>query len=206
MNQEQKTAKQVILSNAVTLIQGKAGSGKTLLACQTALTEFTSRRVDKIVIIRPAVEAGESLGFLPGDISDKMEPWVKPIYDNFVGLAGKEKVDKMMKAGEIDIQPVGLMRGITLTNAFIIVDECQNMKISQVEMALGRLGKGSRMVFCGDLRQTDLKRSIPSGILIFDHLEKDPEVSRVTLLEGHRHPVVDRLLDLCQDFTQQKSK
>ena len=137
LNEEQKEAKQVILDNPVTLIKGMAGSGKTLLACQIALDMVFKREMEKIIITRPTVSK-EEIGFLPGDLKEKMDPWLAPIYSNLYLLYDKEKIDKMVADNQIEIVPFAFMRGRTFPNCFVIVDECQNITHSQTEMMLGR--------------------------------------------------------------------
>ena len=146
LNEEQRNAKSLMFDNPVVLIKGQAGSGKTLVACQAALDMFFKREIEKIIITRPTV-AKEDIGFLPGDLKEKMDPWLAPIYANLYMLYDKEKVDKMLTNGEIEVVPFAFMRGRTFPNCFVIVDECQNITHGQTEMMLGRLGKGGKMVF-----------------------------------------------------------
>ena len=146
LNDEQKIAKSVILDSAVSVITGAAGSGKTLLATATGLDLLFRKEIEKLIITRPAVLAGEDLGFLPGDIADKMDPWLQPIYQNFYNLYAKDKIDKELAEGNIQILPLGYVRGLTFTNTFIIADEVQNLTHGQTEALLGRLGHGSKMV------------------------------------------------------------
>ena len=163
LNEEQKEAKQVILDNPVTLLKGMAGSGKTLVACQVALDLMFRKDIERIIITRPTV-AKEEIGFLPGDLKEKMDPWLAPIYSNLYLLYDKDKIDKMVQENQIEIVPFAFMRGRTFPNCFVIVDECQNITGPQTEMMLGRLGKGGKIVFCGDLAQVDLKSKKDSGI------------------------------------------
>ena len=156
LNEEQKAAKEVILSNPVTVLRGMAGSGKTLVAVQTALDLLFTNQVEKIIITRPTV-AKEDIGFLPGDIREKMDPWLAPIYHNLYLLYSKDKVDKEVEEGRIEILPFAFMRGRTFVNTFVIVDEAQNVTHTQMEMVLGRLGMNSWMAICGDIAQIDLK-------------------------------------------------
>ena len=172
LNDEQKNAKSIIYESPVVLMKGQAGSGKTLAACQVALDMFFKREIEKIIITRPTV-AKEDIGFLPGDLKEKMDPWLAPIYSNLYLLYDKDKIDKMITNGEIEIVPFAFMRGRTFPNCFVIVDECQNITHGQTEMMLGRLGKGGKMVFCGDISQTDLKNKKDSGISFFARLEEN---------------------------------
>jgi len=200
LNEEQKEAKQIILDNPVVLLKGMAGSGKTLLACQIALDMVFKREMEKIVITRPTV-AKEDIGFLPGDLKEKMDPWLAPIYSNLYLLYDKEKIDKMVTENHIEIVPFAFMRGRTFPNCFVIVDECQNITHQQTEMMLGRLGKGGKMVFCGDLSQVDLKSKKDSGISFFTRLEEHIKGVRiVTLKTNHRHEIVEEVLKVYAEF------
>ena len=200
LNEEQKEAKQTILDNPVVLLKGMAGSGKTLLACQIALDMVFKREMEKIVITRPTV-AKEDIGFLPGDLKEKMDPWLAPIYSNLYLLYDKEKIDKMVTENNIEIVPFAFMRGRTFPNCFVIVDECQNITHQQTEMMLGRLGKGGRMVFCGDLAQIDLKTKKDSGIGFFVRLEENVKgVKMATLKTNHRHEIVEDVLKVYSEY------
>jgi phosphate starvation-inducible PhoH-like protein len=200
LNEEQKSAKQLILENPVTLLKGMAGSGKTLVACQVALDMIFKQEVERIIITRPTV-AKEDIGFLPGDLKEKMDPWLAPIYANLYMLYDKVKIDKMIKDNIIEIVPFAFMRGRTFPNAFVIVDECQNITHGQTEMILGRLGKGGTMVFCGDITQTDLKTKKDSGIGFFTRLEENIKGVKVfTLKTNHRHEIVEPILKLYSDY------
>jgi len=200
LNEEQKEAKQIILDNPVVLLKGMAGSGKTLLACQIALDMVFKREMEKIVITRPTV-AKEDIGFLPGDLKEKMDPWLAPIYSNLYLLYDKEKIDKMVTENHIEIVPFAFMRGRTFPNCFVIVDECQNITHQQTEMMLGRLGKGGKMVFCGDLSQVDLKSKKDSGISFFTRLEEHIKGVRIiTLKTNHRHEIVEEVLKVYAEF------
>ena len=196
LNDEQKDAKQVILDNPITVLTGAAGSGKTLLACQVALDQLFTREVEKIIITRPLVTQ-ESMGFLPGDIAEKMDPWLQPIYQNFYALYGKEKVDKEMAEGNIQILPMGYIRGITFVNTFVVADEVQNLNHSQMESLLGRLGKGSKMVLCGDVSQIDLRDKKQSGLAFLRRVEEEVKGFKVvTLKKNHRHEIVQPILEV----------
>jgi phosphate starvation-inducible PhoH-like protein len=200
LNEEQKQAKSLIYDNPVVLIKGMAGSGKTLVACQTALDMVFKRDLEKIIITRPTVSK-EEIGFLPGDLKEKMDPWLAPIYANLYMLYDKEKIDKMILDGTIEIVPFAFMRGRTFPNAFVIVDECQNITHGQTEMILGRLGKGGKMVFCGDITQTDLKSKKDSGIGFFTRLEENIKgVKIITLKTNHRHEIVEPILKIYEDY------
>ena len=156
LNEEQKEAKAKILENTLTLLAGKAGSGKTMLACQIALDGLFRRQYEKIIITRPTVSK-EDIGFLPGDLREKMDPWVQPIYQNMYALYDKEKIEKCIEEGKIEIVPVSFMRGRTFLDSCIIVDEAQNVTHEQMEMIVTRIGLRSKMIICGDDHQVDLK-------------------------------------------------
>jgi len=200
LNEEQKAAKETILQTPITLLRGMAGSGKTLLACQIALDMLFKKDAEKIVITRPTV-AREEIGFLPGDIKEKLDPWLAPIYANLYLLYDKEKIDKMITDGTIEIVPFAFMRGRTFPNNVVIVDECQNITHAQTELVLGRLGRGGKMIFCGDLSQTDLKNKKDSGIGFFNRLEENIKgVKVITLKTNHRHEIVEPILKVYEDY------
>lgn len=200
LNNEQKEAKSLILANPITVIKGMAGSGKTLLAAQCALDMLFRKEVEKIVITRPTV-AKEEIGFLPGDIRDKMDPWLAPIYHNLYMLYNKVKIDKEIDEGRIEIVPFAFMRGRTFVDAFVIVDEAQNVTHTHMEAVIGRLGKGSKMVICGDMAQIDLKDKRTSG---FSFLYRVEEVVKgfkiVHLKQNHRHEIVEPILGVYSTF------
>jgi len=200
LNDEQKEAKQLIYSNPIVLLKGMAGSGKTLVACQAALDMYFKKDIEKIIITRPTV-AKEEIGFLPGDLKEKMDPWLAPIYANLHLLYDKEKVEKMVADGEIEIVPFAFMRGRTFPSSFVIVDECQNITHGQTEMMLGRLGKGGKMVFCGDIAQIDLKIRKDSGIDFFLRLEERVKGVKVMILKtNHRHEIVEEVLKIYSEY------
>jgi len=200
LNEEQKQAKTDIYENPVVLIKGMAGSGKTLVACQVALDMFFKRQVERIIITRPTVSR-EEIGFLPGDMKEKMDPWLAPIYANLHMLYQKEAVEKMVADQLIEIVPFAFMRGRTFPNAFVIVDECQNITHAQTEMIVGRLGKGGKMVFCGDISQVDLRNKKDSGISFFNRLEENVSGVKVIVLKtNHRHEIVEPILKIYSEF------
>lgn len=201
LNEEQKAAKAEILNNTVTLLKGQAGSGKTLLACQIALDMFFTRQVEKIIITRPVVAAADDIGYLPGGLKEKMDPWLAPIYANLYMLYNKETVDKMVESQDIEILPFAFVRGRTFVNAVVIVDEAQNVNGNQTEMIVGRLGLNSKMIFCGDTSQIDLRNKKESGIDFFKTLEaRVPGVKVITLLKNHRHPIVPEILNVYKEY------
>ena len=200
LNDEQKEAKAKILENPITVLKGMAGSGKTLVATQVALDMLFTKQVDKIIITRPTVSK-EDIGFLPGDIREKMDPWLAPIYHNLHTLYNKEKIEKELEAETIEIVPFAFMRGRTFVDSFIIVDEAQNVTHSQMETVLGRLGKGSKMVICGDMAQIDLKNKKDTGFSFLSRLEEHVEGFKiVSLLKNHRHDIVSPMLEVYKTF------
>lgn len=200
LSDEQKQAKEEILSTPFNFVLGKAGSGKTLLACQIALDLFFKRQVEKIVITRPTV-SNEDNGFLPGSLEEKMEPWLVPIRSNFQKVyAHKDKLEKMEKDDEIELVSLSHFRGRTFDESIIIVDEFQNLTKQQLSMVLGRVGKGSTMILCGDLQQIDLKHKNDSAINDVAKLQVSKYVSKIILKDNHRHPALDEVLSLLNDY------
>ena len=199
LTEEQKKAKALILENDVSVLLGEAGSGKTLLACQIALQSLLDKWATKIIITRPTISK-EDIGHLPGNIKDKMDPWVAPIYGNMYQLLRRERIDAMVAMEQIEIVPVSYMRGRTFTNSTVIVDECQNLDNSQTLMILQRIGVGSRMMFCGDINQVDLKRHKDSGISFLSNIKSVKGMHTVTLYENYRHPILKDLLEVYDNF------
>ena len=200
LNEEQKEAKAIIVETPVTVLKGMSGSGKTLVAVQAALDMLFNREVENIVITRPTVSK-EDIGFLPGDLKEKMDPWLAPIYHNLYTLYGKEKVDKEIQKGTIEIVPFAFMRGRTFVNSFVIVDEAQNVTHEQMETVLGRLGKNSKMVICGDTAQIDLKIKKESGFSFLSRIEEQVKGFKIFILkQNHRHEIVTPILKVYQDF------
>jgi phosphate starvation-inducible PhoH-like protein len=201
LNEEQKLAKKEILDNTVSVILGKAGSGKTLLACQIALQEVLQKKRKKIIITRPTISK-EDLGHLPGNMEEKMSPWVAPIYGNMYQLLRKERVDKMISDDIIEIVPVSYMRGRTFLDSCVIVDECQNLDHEQTLMILQRIGINSRMMFCGDSQQIDLKRGGDSGLKFLSSVNTVKGLHCFELLENHRHPILDEILNVYKKYSK----
>lgn len=193
----QKAYVRAIKENTVVFGEGPAGTGKTYLAVATAVSAYKSKQVEKIILTRPAVEAGEKLGFLPGDLQTKVDPYLRPLYDALQEMFGLENYLKLMERGVIEIAPLAYMRGRTLNNAFIILDEAQNTTKEQMKMFLTRMGEGSRMVITGDLTQIDLPEGKKSGlkhaISILKGI-KDIEIIRLTAKDVVRHPLVMRII------------
>lgn len=200
LNEEQKASKALILDNPVTVLKGMAGSGKTLVATQVALDLLFTKQVEKIIITRPTVSK-EDIGFLPGDIREKMDPWLAPIYHNLYMLYRKDKIDKEVENGNIEIVPFAFMRGRTFVNSFVIVDEAQNVTHSQMETVIGRLGKGSKMIICGDMAQIDLKNKRDTGFSFLARIEEHVQGFKTyTLNKNHRHDIVSPVLKVYQTF------
>ena len=200
LNDEQKIAKSNILESPITVLRGMAGSGKTLVATQVALDMLFTRQVEKVIITRPTVSK-EDIGFLPGDIKEKMDPWLAPIYHNLNMLYNKEKVQKLLDDETIEIVPFAFLRGRTFVNSFVIVDEAQNVTHSQMETVIGRLGKGSKMVICGDMAQIDLKDKRETGFSFLARIEEQVEGFKTASLEyNHRHQIVAPVLEVYKTF------
>ncbi len=193
---EQKEAKEGILSHPFSFLLGNAGSGKTLTATAISLDQLFKKNISKIVITRPTVST-EDNGFLPGTIQEKMDPWLVPIRDNFRKVYNKkEKLEQLERDDIIEIVPLSYFRGRTFDNAVCIVDEFQNLSKSQLKMCIGRLGKGSMMIFCGDEQQIDLKVKQDSAIWEIEKLKQSNFVFIHELKHNHRHEAVFELLEL----------
>ena len=200
LSDEQKRAKENILNHAFSFIVGKAGSGKTLLAVQVALDMFFKREYDRVIITRPTV-ATEDNGFLPGDEKEKLEPWLIPIMSNMRKVYNKpEKIQKMVDNEEIELVSLAHFRGRTFDNAVVIIDEFQNLTKPQLRMALGRLGKNSIMIFCGDNQQIDLSSSLNSAIDDVHKIKDSKHVFKVILEDNHRHKAIDDVLKLLTGY------
>jgi phosphate starvation-inducible PhoH-like protein len=201
LNDEQKQAKSVVLSNVVTVLRGMAGSGKSALAAQAALDLLFKRDVDRIILTRPAVTAGEDIGFLPGDKDAKLAPYTAAIYDNMYRLYKKEIIDKHIQDGHIEVIPLAFMRGRNLSDCVVVVDEAQNITDRQMELLLGRLCNGSKMILCGDAAQIDLKDKKLSGFdFICKNFKDVPGFAIVTLQSNHRHPIVEPILEVYKQY------
>jgi phosphate starvation-inducible PhoH-like protein len=201
LNEEQKKAKAIILNSKVSILKGSAGSGKSLLAAQVALDLLFTSQVEKVILTRPAVTAGEDIGYLPGDKDSKLAPYTAAIYDNMYRLYNKDKVDKEVVEGRIEVIPLAFMRGRNLSNCCVVVDEGQNITDRQMELLLGRLCTGSKMIICGDSAQIDLKDRKLSGFeFISKHMTNIDGFSVITLKTNHRDPIVEDILKVYNDF------
>ena len=194
----QKDYLKLLRGNEVVFGLGPAGTGKTYMAVARAVEALKKREVERIILSRPAVEAGERLGFLPGDMKEKVDPYLRPLYDALYDMMPADKVDRMLASGEIEIAPLAFMRGRTLTSAHVIIDEAQNTTPVQMKMVLTRLGQDSHMVITGDLSQIDLPVGHPSGLAEAVSLLGDIRGIGIIHLSGAdvvRHPVVGRILE-----------
>ncbi len=193
----QKKYVAAIQKNTVTFGVGPAGTGKTYLAVCLAAAAYKSKQVEKIILTRPAVEAGEKLGFLPGDLQMKVDPYLRPLYDALQEMFGLETYQKLLEKGAIEVAPLAYMRGRTLSDAFIILDEAQNATCEQMKMFLTRLGENAKMVVTGDLTQTDLPDGKKSGLRQAVSILKDVEeigIIRLTDKDVVRHPLVMKIV------------
>ncbi len=194
---QKKYIKNLQTSNIVFSL-GPAGTGKTFLAVAVAVSKLMSGEVNKIILSRPAVEAGENLGFLPGDLKEKIDPYLIPLYDSLYELVGYEKMQKKIDDGIVEIAPLAFMRGRTLKNSFVILDEAQNATDTQIKMFLTRLGKNTTMVVNGDPSQIDLPSSKSSGLLKSVNILDDIDEIKITRFESsdvQRHPLVTKIID-----------
>ncbi|HBN32262.1 MAG: PhoH family protein [Rhodobacterales bacterium] len=176
---------------------GPAGTGKTYLAVAVAVSMFIEGHVDKIILSRPAVEAGERLGFLPGDMKDKVDPYMQPLYDALNDFLPGKQLAKLLEEKRIEIAPLAFMRGRTLSNAFVVLDEAQNATSMQMRMFLTRLGEGSRMAITGDMTQVDLPRGVLSGLIEAERVLRNVEgigFARFTVKDVVRHPMVAKII------------
>ena len=194
----QKKYIDAIKQNTIVFGVGPAGTGKTYLAVAMAASAYKNKQVDRIILTRPAVEAGEKLGFLPGDLQEKVNPYLRPLYDALQEMFGYENYLKLMEKGAIEIAPLAYMRGRTLNNAFVILDEAQNTTKEQMKMILTRLGEGSKMVITGDLSQVDLPPDKKSGLRHAMQVLRDVEgiaIKKMTQKDVVRHPLVQMIVE-----------
>lgn len=194
----QKAYVDAIDRNTITFGIGPAGTGKTYLAMAKAVQALQAREVNRIVLTRPAVEAGERLGFLPGSLSEKIDPYLRPLYDALHDMVDPESIPRLMEGGTIEVAPLAYMRGRTLNDAFIILDEAQNTSAEQMKMFLTRLGFGSRIVVTGDVTQVDLPGGVASGLRVVESILADVDdvaFCRMTSSDVVRHRLVSDIID-----------
>jgi phosphate starvation-inducible protein PhoH and related proteins len=194
---KQKQYVKAIQKSDITFGVGPAGTGKTFLAAVLAVKALLSDECDRIILTRPAVEAGEKLGFLPGDLQEKVNPFLRPLYDALYEFIDAEKIPDLMERGKIEVAPLAYMRGRTLSNAFVIVDEAQNTTPAQLKMVLTRLGFGSKMVVTGDITQTDLPSNQDSGLIVSRRILRHVEgiaFCELTQADVVRHPLVQKIV------------
>ncbi|MBR6380333.1 MAG: PhoH family protein [Lachnospiraceae bacterium] len=205
----QKKYVDAIRQNMVTFGSGPAGTGKTYLAMAMAITAFKSEEVGRIILTRPAIEAGEKLGFLPGDLQSKVDPYLRPLYDALYQIMGAENFQKNMEKGLIEVAPLAYMRGRTLDNAFIILDEAQNTTPAQMKMFLTRIGFGSKVVVTGDASQKDLPSGTRSGLDVAERILSSVEgiaFCKLTSLDVVRHPLVQEIVKRYEEYEKQESR
>jgi phosphate starvation-inducible PhoH-like protein len=208
-NENQQSYVKNVITNDITFGVGVAGTGKTYLAVACAVEALERQEIRRILLTRPAVEAGEKLGFLPGDLSQKVDPYLRPLYDALFEMLGFEKVEKLIERNVIEVAPLAYMRGRTLNDAFIILDESQNTTVEQMKMFLTRIGFNSRAVITGDITQVDLPRGQKSGLRhAIEVLEDIPGVSFNFFQSKDvvRHPVVARIVDAYDAFEQKENR
>ena len=199
----QKKYIESVLKNTITIGVGPAGTGKTYLAVAAAVAAFRERKVNRIILTRPAVEAGERLGFLPGDLQSKVDPYLRPLYDALFDMLGAETYQKYLERGNIEVAPLAYMRGRTLDDSFIILDEAQNTSREQMKMFLTRIGFGSHVVITGDVTQIDLPADKPSGLKQAVRVLRDVEgigICELTDQDVVRHVMVQRIIKAYADY------
>ena len=205
----QKDYIKTIQAKPVTIGVGPAGTGKTYLAVAAAVSAFREKEVSRIILTRPAVEAGERLGFLPGDLQSKVDPYLRPLYDALFDMLGPETYQKYLEKGSIEVAPLAYMRGRTLDDSFIILDEAQNTSREQMKMFLTRMGFGSKVVITGDVTQIDLPSDKPSGLKeamkVLDGVE-GVGICRLTQNDVVRHIMVQRIIEAYARFEEKKKK
>ena len=192
-----------INSNDLVFAIGPAGTGKTYVAVVNALSKLRNGEIKKIILTRPAVEAGESLGFLPGDLKEKIDPYLRPLYDALFEVLGKKQTDDLIEKGVIEIAPLAYMRGRTLENAYVILDEAQNTTFNQMKLFLTRLGFNSKMIVTGDITQIDLPKKVESGLVNAINLLKDVagiKIIKFERVDVIRHPLVQKVLAKYEEY------
>jgi len=207
-SQKQSDYIKALRENDIIMALGPAGTGKSFLAVSVAITLLMEKKVERVILSRPAVEAGEKLGFLPGDMKDKVDPYLRPLYDALYELFGFEKIDKKIETGEIEIAPLAFMRGRTLKNCFAILDEAQNATETQIKMFLTRIGENSKLVVNGDPTQIDLINKTHSGLTKSKDILKNIEEIKIIEFDHNdvvRHPLVSKIIKAYQKKTDDQS-
>ena len=207
-SKKQKEYVKSLKNNQIIMSLGPAGTGKTYLAVAVALSMLLEKKVERIILSRPAVEAGERLGFLPGDMKDKIDPYLRPLYDSLYDLVDYDKIQRKIESGAIEISPLAFMRGRTLKNSFAILDEAQNATRTQIKMFLTRIGENSRLVVNGDPSQIDLPNKNQSGLIESQSILKGiKEISIINFdhRDVIRHPLVTKIVEAYQKNTNDKS-
>ena len=205
----QKQYMDSVVNNTVTIGVGPAGTGKTYLAVAAAVAAFRDKQVNRIILTRPAVEAGERLGFLPGDLQSKVDPYLRPLYDALFDMLGAETYQKYLERGNIEVAPLAYMRGRTLDDSFIILDEAQNTSREQMKMFLTRMGFGSKVVITGDITQIDLPADKTSGLKEAMKVLRDVEgvgICKLTQEDVVRHVMVQRIIEAYDRYEEKKRK
>ena len=206
-SKKQKEYVRSLKTNQITISLGPAGTGKTYLAVAVALTMLLEKKVERIILSRPAVEAGEKLGFLPGDMKDKIDPYLRPLYDSLYDLLDYDRIQRKIESGAIEIAPLAFMRGRTLKNSFAILDEAQNATETQIKMFLTRIGENSKLVVNGDPSQVDLPNKNQSGLIKSQVILKSiKEISVINFdhQDVMRHPLVTKIIEAYQKNTNDK--
>ena len=207
-SQRQSDYIKALRENDIVLALGPAGTGKSFLAVSVAITMLMEKKVERVILSRPAVEAGEKLGFLPGDMKEKVDPYLRPLYDALYELFGFEKIDKKIETGEIEIAPLAFMRGRTLKNCFAILDEAQNATETQIKMFLTRIGESSKLVVNGDPSQVDLINKSHSGLIKSKKVLSDIKEIKIVEFDHTdvvRHPLVSKIIKAYQKKTDDQS-
>ena len=207
-SQKQSDYIKALRENDIIMAIGPAGTGKSFLAVSVAVTMLMEKKVERVILSRPAVEAGEKLGFLPGDMKEKVDPYLRPLYDALYELFGFEKIDKKIESGEIEIAPLAFMRGRTLKNCFAILDEAQNATETQIKMFLTRIGENSKLIVNGDPSQVDLINKSHSGLIKSKDILKDVKEIKIVEFDHRdvvRHPLVSKIIKAYQKKSDDKS-
>tara|TARA_B110000967_G_scaffold207969_1_gene258700 strand:+ start:1364 stop:2362 length:999 start_codon:yes stop_codon:yes gene_type:complete len=203
-SQKQSDYIKALRENEIVMALGPAGTGKSFLAVSVAITMLMEKKVERVILSRPAVEAGEKLGFLPGDMKDKVDPYLRPLYDALYELFGFEKIDKKIETGEIEIAPLAFMRGRTLKNCFAILDEAQNATETQIKMFLTRIGENSKLALNGDPSQVDLINKSHSGLIKSKNILSNIKEIKIVEFDHKdvvRHPLVSKIIKAYQKKT-----